>query len=68
MKSGDRVRHKLAGIEMTVVRVSETIAVCKKDEPEMSKFGYEIWGALCLLENLEVVEQESKSQLSLFNQ
>lgn len=62
------MRHKLEGIEMTVTKISEQVAVCRRDEPIISKFGYENWTAICALENLEVVERESKSQLSLFNQ
>lgn len=63
MKPGDRVRHKLAEIELTVVRISESVAVCRRDEPINSKFGYEIWTALCAIENLELI---SEKQLNLF--
>lgn len=58
MKQGDRVRHKLSGDKMTIIKINETIAVCRMDEVIISeRFGMEIWTAICAIENLEVIEE-----------
>lgn len=55
LKPGDIVRHKLANINLTINKVSEYVAVCKRDVPEVSKFGYEIWTAICEFKHLEKI-------------
>ena|SRR5688572_6712073 len=59
LKAGDRVRHKLANIMLTITKVSEYVAVCKRDVPEVWKFAgveMETWTAICEFKNLEKVE------------
>lgn len=55
---GDRVRHKLADITLTITKLSDTVAVCRRDKPEITKFGMEVWTAICQYENLEHEKEE----------
>lgn len=60
LKAGDRVRHKLANILMTITKISESVAVCRRDEPVFSKFSPNdpIYTAICKLENLEIISHQ----------
>lgn len=59
-KIGDRVRHKLSDIFMTIKKIDGYVAVCKRDEPVYSKFDpyTPIFTAICSIENLEHEEEE----------
>lgn len=65
MSPGDKVKHKLSGQTMTIVRVSETVATCKVPKYE-TKSLVRGWPDrhVCLVENLIPVAR--KSQLKLF--
>ena len=52
-KIGDRVRHKLAGITLTIEKLYDNFAVCRRDLPEKTKFGTDVWIAICQYKNLE---------------
>lgn len=58
VKKGDRVRHKLSGDTLTVIRINESVATCRRDIPEITYWfckPIEIWTAVCLIDNLEIV-------------
>lgn len=60
MKVGDTVRHKLSGDILTITKISEGIATCRRQEPIKSKWlgiEHEHWTAICHLKNLEPIHQ-----------
>lgn len=61
MKPGDKVRHKLSGEDMTVLRVNDTVATCKITGTAAWSFRnqkYEERTAVCQVENLELIEEK----------
>jgi hypothetical protein len=68
MKVGDKIVHKLSLETMTIKKISESVAVCRRDEPIRDKWmGMETehWTAVCAIENLEVIEVK-EAQLNIF--
>lgn len=55
LKAGDRVRHKLAKINLTITKISDYVALCRRDAPEITKFGDEVWTAICEFKHLEKI-------------
>lgn len=67
MNPGTTVRHKLSGDILIIKEFGEIVCRCKRTTPITFKWlGMEmqVWGAVCLTENLEVIEPASK-QLEL---
>lgn len=57
-----RVRHKLSGELMTIIRINETVVVCKRDAPIISKWlgvEHETFIAICHIENLELITDKT---------
>lgn len=58
MRVGDRVRHKLCGLTMTIKKLSESVATCHRDEPWYWKYDTDPhYTAICAIENLEVIQE-----------
>lgn len=58
-KIGDRVIHKLCGLKMTIIRLSDDVATCKRDEPWFWKYDNDPhYTAICNLTNLELIKQQ----------
>jgi len=57
---GDRVRHKLEDITLTITKVSDKVAVCRRDTPEITKFKTEVWTAICQYKNLEHEKENTR--------
>jgi hypothetical protein len=39
---------------MTVKKITENLAVCQRDIPEVTKFKTEVYTAICMIENLDI--------------
>lgn len=65
MKVGDRVRHENdPELGLTVTKIGEDVAVCRRDVPVTGRFEVECWTAICQLKYLTVIESQEQPERS----